>query len=217
MVIVAGSILLLSTYNALAEEVLCQRTIADRTVDSVRVPDRRTCILNGVGVRGDVTIARNARAKIYAASIGGNVKAEKAAVVVLSNSIVEGSVLLKQGSEASVNSCQINKDLIFEANQNELIAHRNKVGGNLQGINNTGELSITYNYIFGNLQCKGNQLQPTGGGNVVQGTKEDQCDNLSLEAMPSHSESLRSALPGSMLSPMAGTVLSSASGSLLFD
>ena len=29
--------------------------------------------------------------------------------------------------------------------------------------------------VDGNLQCKGNRPRPTGGGNVVQGDKEDQC------------------------------------------
>ena len=36
-------------------------------------------------------------------------------------------------------------------------------------------LAMTAN---GNLQCKENVPSPTGGGNVVQGNKEDQCRRL---------------------------------------
>jgi hypothetical protein len=37
---------------------------------------------------------------------------------------------------------------------------------------------ISQNRIDGNLQCKENNPAPTGGGNVVQGNKEDQCKRL---------------------------------------
>jgi hypothetical protein len=37
---------------------------------------------------------------------------------------------------------------------------------------------IQGNVIDGNLQCKENKPDPTGGGNEVEGNKEDQCENL---------------------------------------
>jgi hypothetical protein len=37
---------------------------------------------------------------------------------------------------------------------------------------------ITSNRVNGNLQCKSNNPRPTGGGNIVQGNKEDQCARL---------------------------------------
>jgi hypothetical protein len=37
---------------------------------------------------------------------------------------------------------------------------------------------IASNRVDGNLQCKENSPAPTGGGNVVQGVKEDQCAQL---------------------------------------
>ncbi|MBW4556972.1 MAG: hypothetical protein KME59_13680 [Trichormus sp. ATA11-4-KO1] len=43
---------------------------------------------------------------------------------------------------------------------------------------NTGGLTIKNNRIDGNLQCKENRPAPTGGGNIVQGNKEDQCSRL---------------------------------------
>jgi hypothetical protein len=43
---------------------------------------------------------------------------------------------------------------------------------------NRGTQSVTGNRINGNLQCKENVPAPTGGGNIVQGNKEDQCARL---------------------------------------
>jgi hypothetical protein len=37
---------------------------------------------------------------------------------------------------------------------------------------------VQSNFIDGNLQCKENVPAPTGGANVVQGNKEDQCARL---------------------------------------
>jgi hypothetical protein len=55
---------------------------------------------------------------------------------------------------------------------------RNAVKGDVQYFGNRGRISITSNRIDGNLQCKGNRPAPTGGGNIVQGNKEDQCARL---------------------------------------
>lgn len=39
-------------------------------------------------------------------------------------------------------------------------------------------MKILANRIDGNLQCKENVPPPTGGDNIVQGSKEDQCATL---------------------------------------
>jgi hypothetical protein len=52
------------------------------------------------------------------------------------------------------------------------------VGGNIQAFQNTGGVLIARNVVDGNLQCKSNRPAPTGGHNVVQGNKEDQCARL---------------------------------------
>ena len=52
------------------------------------------------------------------------------------------------------------------------------VGGSVQVFQNSGGVAISRNRIDGNLQCKENSPAPTGGGNVVQGNKEDQCARL---------------------------------------
>jgi hypothetical protein len=37
---------------------------------------------------------------------------------------------------------------------------------------------VRKNRVDGNLQCKSNQPRPVGGGNRVDGNKEDQCRGL---------------------------------------
>jgi hypothetical protein len=59
-----------------------------------------------------------------------------------------------------------------------MVAKQNQIGGNLQAVQNTGGVTIQTNRINGNLQCKENAPSPTGGGNIVQGSKEDQCASL---------------------------------------
>lgn len=73
---------------------------------------------------------------------------------------------------------QINGDLQFESNSKALTANQNRIGGNLQAVQNTGGLTIRQNRIDGNLQCKQNNPSPVGGGNIVGGSKEDQCSRL---------------------------------------
>jgi hypothetical protein len=42
----------------------------------------------------------------------------------------------------------------------------------------SGGGSASRDRIDGNPQCEENRPAPTGGGNVVQGNKEDQCSRL---------------------------------------
>ncbi|MFO7688648.1 MAG: hypothetical protein R6V60_21415 [Desulfobacterales bacterium] len=118
-------------------------------------------------------------------SVVGNIQAENAAQVeVLSESMVGGSIQIKQGGGAIIDSALINSDLQFDDNRRNLIANRNTIGGNLQAFQNTGGFSITENTIDGNLQCKENFPEPTGGDNIVMGSTEDQCANLSPAVEP---------------------------------
>jgi len=56
----------------------------------------------------------------------------------------------------------------------------NRVDGDLQAFENrsSSALIIRANNIRQNLQCKSNYRAPTGGANIVGGSKEDQCRNL---------------------------------------
>jgi hypothetical protein len=109
----------------------------------------------------------------------GNVQAENAQkVVVRKRSKVGGSVQIVQGEAARIVRSRISGNILFDEQVGILKAKRNRIGGNLQAFKNTGGLVIEANRFDGNLQCKENDPAPIGGGNVVQGNKEDQCSGL---------------------------------------
>jgi len=97
---------------------------------------------------------------------------------VIRSSRIGGSVQVKQGGAARVLDSHVNADIQYDANRAALEASRNVVGGSVQVFQNTGGVALFRNTIDGNLQCKENRPAPTGGGNVVQGNKEDQCARL---------------------------------------
>jgi hypothetical protein len=164
---------------AFAEERTCKTTLGAITVDNLRVPQGKTCTLNGTRVKGTIKVETNATLYAYGVRVIGNVQAEGArSVNVTSNSVIGGSVQVKQGGSAKVVSSRINGSIQFDSNKGALAAKKNKVGADVQAFQNTGGVTIKYNTIDGNLQCKENYPKPTGGGNIVQGNKEDQCKKL---------------------------------------
>jgi hypothetical protein len=176
---VVGWALFLPAAPAWAEETVCQGTIGASTVDNLRVPDGATCTLNGTYVKGTVKVEGDATLKAFDVRVIGNVQAEGARkVVVRDGSKVGGSVQIVQGDIAKMIENRIGGDILFDEQVGTLKANENRIEGNLQAFQNTGGLAINQNRIDGNLQCKQNDPPPTGGGNIVQGNKEDQCAGL---------------------------------------
>jgi hypothetical protein len=134
--------------------------------------------LNGTLVEGTIKVQRDATLKASGIHVIGNVQAENARRVVVRDGSVGGSVQIVQGGAAKILGTKITGDILFDDQDNALAARGNRIGGNLQAFQNTGGLAINNNRIDGNLQCKKNDPAPTGGGNVVQGSKEDQCEGL---------------------------------------
>lgn len=144
---------------AVAEERACRGTIGSVTVDNLRVPQGATCTLSGTFVKGTIKVERDATLHAGAIRVIGNIQSENHRHVEVSRSSrIDGSVQVKQGGSATIDSS------IF--------------GSDVQFFTNAAEIRITNNRIDGNLQCKENRPAPTGGGNVVQGNKEDQCARL---------------------------------------
>ena len=142
-----------------AEEISCRGALGAVTVDNLRVPQGASCALSGTYVKGTIKVERDATLRASAIRVIGNVQAENhREVSVTGGSRVNGSLQVKQGGGATVS------DSLF--------------GSDVQFFTNAGAISITNNRIDGNLQCKENRPPPTGGGNVVQGNKEDQCARL---------------------------------------
>lgn len=167
---------------ALAEETSCSGSLGAVTVDNVRVPSGATCTMNGTRVQGTVYVERDARLDGTGLSVIGNVQAEGAADVRVRDSSVGGSVQVKQGGTATVENSQVTADIQYDQNTGALRAASTEVGGNVQVVANRGGADIRDNTIDGNLQCKENNPAPTGGGNVVQGSAEDQCTGLTGQA-----------------------------------
>lgn len=165
---------------ALAEEFTCSGSLDAVTVDDLRVPMGATCTLNGTRVMGSIYLESNATLHAYGVHVDGNIQTVAPAhqVNVYPGSFVGGSVQVVQSGGAMVQGVGIDGDLQFEENTRALQAEGNTVGGNLQAFQNTGGVSVTDNTIDGNLQCKDNYPAPTGGGNVVYGSAEDQCAAL---------------------------------------
>jgi hypothetical protein len=143
---------------ALAEERTCRGTLGAVTVDNLRVPQGATCVLNGTRIKGTLKVERGATLKAAGVRVVGNVQAEGALRVKVASSHIGGSIQIVQGRHSTVTG--------------------NAVKGDIQYFSNRGAISITRNRVNGNLQCKQNSPRPTGGGNIVQGNKEDQCARL---------------------------------------
>lgn len=88
----------------------------------------------------------------------GSIQAEGAANVNVALSKMAGSIQVVQGRNSKLS--------------------RNIVIHDVQFFENRGVVSVTQNRIDGDLQCKENRRRPIGGGNRVQGVKEDQCARL---------------------------------------
>jgi hypothetical protein len=165
--------------SASAEERTCRGSLGAVTVDNLRVPQGASCTLTGTRVKGTIKVERGATLGARAVRVVGNVQAENAARVnVTQGSRIGGSVQVKQGKAARVLDSFVDADIQYDANTGALEASRNVVGGSIQVFRNTGGVQLSRNRIDGNLQCKENRPAPTGGGNVVQGNKEDQCARL---------------------------------------
>lgn len=145
---------------AYADDRICRGTIGAVSIgDNVKVPAGATCVLNGTRIDGNVIVNRNATLRATAARVDGNIQSEGHRVVAVQRSSVDGSIQLKQGGGMTLVG--------------------NRVGGDIQVFSNTkGTKTIRGNVIDGNLQCKANRPAPVGGGNRVEGNKEDQCRRL---------------------------------------
>jgi hypothetical protein len=164
---------------AAAEERVCRGTIGARTLDNVRVPQGATCTLDGTYVKGTVKVGARATLRALDVRVIGNVQAEHARrVVVREGSRIGGDIQIVQGGSARIVNNRIGGDILFDDEAGYLLANRNVIGGNLQAFQNTGGVEIRRNRIDGNLQCKENRPAPVGGGNIVEGNKEDQCRRL---------------------------------------
>lgn len=159
LLVAVGAGLLLAAVPASADEIVCRGAIGARAVDDVRVPSGARCVLTRTRVEGNVKVQRGGRLVARRAVIDGNVQTQGHRSVLIVRGRVGGNVQLEQGGAATVRAVRIDGDLQAFSNRR-------------------GTKLFQRNRIDGNLQCTSNRPAPRGGGNVVQGDKEDQCRAL---------------------------------------
>ncbi len=86
-------------------------------------------------------------------------------------------VIVPQGATCVLENTRVQANVEVKRDTT-LIARGARIGGNIQIVGNRGSNEIRSNRVGGNLQCKENSPPPTGGGNIVDGNKEDQCRRL---------------------------------------
>lgn len=159
---------MLTAPAAHADDRTCRGTIGAAQVDGdVVVPRGATCTLNGTRVDGNVLVRANGTLYARGVRVDGNVQAENAKYVVVRErtvdrqvrrSFVGGSIQLVQGGGGRLLG--------------------NVVDGDVQLFSNDRRFEVRRNVVDGNLQCKSNTPRPVGGGNRVEGDKENQCRGL---------------------------------------
>jgi subtilisin family serine protease len=138
--------------------VTCTGSLGAITVDNLTVPRGSACTLAGTRVEGSVKVEAGATLGASGISLVGNLQADGASSVIVSESTIGGSLQVVKGGLNLLSS--------------------SSVDGDVQFFENSGGVTISNNTIGGNLKCKVNNPAPTGGGNIVQGNKEDQCSGL---------------------------------------
>lgn len=147
--------------------------------DNIVVPDGATCRLTGTRVGGNVVVGTDSTLIAHGVDVDGNIQGEGSeTILVRAGSFVGGSIQIVQGFQALVQNSVIEGDILFDDQTGRVGAVSNDVGGNVQAFQNMGGVLVRDNLIDGNLQCLQNQPEPVGGGNIVQGSREDQCANL---------------------------------------
>lgn len=163
------------------------------TLDNVIVEGDGILLLEGTTVTGNILVRDGGVLAASGVTIGGNVTGNKAFLIDLVVSTIEGNVEIKNtGGEGTVFGLLPSVDLlgsevggnveIKDNDVNFIAIAQNDITGNLAVKNNTARLfiSIASNLIGGNLQCQNNSPPPTGGGNMVSGNVDEDCAYLVL-------------------------------------
>lgn len=169
-----------SAPSALAEERTCRGTAAAR-YDNVRVPSGATCTMNGTYIKGNILVERGATLNANQIRLIGSINAEGARSISVVSSRINGNVQHDVGGRYTLRSNVIGGSIQVVANRSSSASSidRNQVTQDIQVFENRNPVSITNNRVVkGNLQCKQNVPAPTGGGNRVNGNKQDQCARL---------------------------------------
>ncbi|PID63933.1 MAG: hypothetical protein CSB44_00230 [Gammaproteobacteria bacterium] len=140
------------------------------------------CRLEGTVVSGNLLVDDGASLITRGASIGGNLVAEAAGDVDISETAVGGSIRLigLVGADSVVRDSSAGGNIQLDDNSTRLTVEGNSVGGNVTAYRNTSGLSLTANAVGGSLRCEDNAPAPTGSANDVRGVSSGQCADSAM-------------------------------------
>jgi hypothetical protein len=170
----------LAAQSAIAGDVVCPGYIGPENIDGtvVVVGD---CTLDRTSVDGNVLLEIGGDLLAVRARVNGNVQTDGAERVRIRRSEIGGDIQLTGiygANRSDVLATGVGGTVDVHHNQSRFVLNQNEVNSDLKANNNTGGVNISLNTIGGNLQCQNNSPRPTGGGNIVDGSKEDQCERL---------------------------------------
>jgi hypothetical protein len=153
---------------------------SNRTIGrDLKIAQDTHCTLTNVRIRGDLELGRGSTVIAVDLRVDGDIEGKSASGLKLTSSRIDGDIQFEDGGSIEVRQTGIDGNLQLESNHGSLHVEGNRVAGNVQVFKNRGgPFTISGNEIAGHLQCKENEPAPTGGGNAVDGEKEDQCRNL---------------------------------------
>jgi len=164
-----------------ADDVTCTGVIGPVTVKNVVVPEDATCSLQGTNVLGDVSVLEDAELVADRITVRGSVQAQRADSIRIADSSIRSLLKVQDGGTVTVRTTAIGADLQVSKSTGFVTLDGNRIGNSLQAQENRGGVSITGNTIRVNLFCQDNDPPPVGGGNVVGGDAEKQCEALAVQ------------------------------------
>jgi hypothetical protein len=163
-----------------ADEIVCRTTLSNRTIDgNVLVPNRASCVLQNVYVKGNVELRDRSQLIIRNQTfVEGSVQTDGASRVRIRDSEINGNIQLT-GVDYDLGSLVINTKvggtIDWKDNDAPMLIRLNQVIADIKVNQNNRLARIFDNRVNGNLQCQSNRPAPQGEGNRVGGNKEDQC------------------------------------------
>ncbi|MCU0838373.1 MAG: hypothetical protein MUE49_06585 [Rhodospirillales bacterium] len=165
----------------------CPGNIINRTVDNVFV--NGSCIIRNSTVEGNIVVSTKGDLLVQGSTIKGSVQSEGGSRVRLQTNPANGRETAVNGDiqifdtvaglTSAITDVNVGGSIQLDSNAAPIVVRFNDVGSDVQVFQNAARVRLGGNTIDGNLQCKENTPPPLNeGGNVVEGSAEDQCSGF---------------------------------------
>ncbi len=162
-------------------------SFGDTTINGqVRVEDAERLNLSRTTVNGDLQVTGTRLMTATNSRVKGAIQVQDISFVAFRGSRLDRAVTVERAQdEARLCESSVGGDATFAGNSTKLaigggayLCDGNTVRGTLAVHQNQGTITIADNIVRGDLICIGNEPAPTGSGNQVTGSKQDQCSSL---------------------------------------